>query len=809
MLDIRTSQQVLRRKITEWLSDLDDRDWLIYESFRKYELDDLKRAKKIILFGDFVCAYLQLKQLGIKNKEVWVLCNKAKWLLEALDLKDIGQIKVVDRYLLFPLSESQSVMKDFSKDEISLVYGGRISRAKNIKFLIYLTNYLQEVNAKVSLRIYGEFDDFPNVASTGYKVQGSYRGEVEGLIQKLDWVTSPVLTHNLDENEWLDHVTADDLCINLSTYWSDDFSVALAQSQSKGLGIIASDIGGHSDLKGNNLIHIPAHLIVNEIGVNDDESIQVQAQRLAELLLVGIPKSSELEAPLARNLPAVDPKLISIDRAFDYAQTPSGREFIFQYEQVWRHSRHVSEEVLFLKSSEQNHWNSLVRISKQVELTWLSTQDLERKIFSIDVDQGLLKYHVSKLFNIKVVVAQALGEKTINILKTLRTKMGLKFKLFSYPHELPSVLYSGLKLRGLEDFFLTSDTFINHCSSDIELTGKSFENAHAIYLPAGFCSRNESEIYAPNNFQLCYVGRISEQKNLHTLFWSLSLIAQRLRKEGGKLHIYGHHDHFGAPNFGITGHAYIDELGHLASKLKIEDLIVFHGHVNISDWREFLIRNQYVGVFPGFHCDENFGYAPFDFLQNGLPTVLTNWGGFRELIKGFENSFSVDVFQGEMGPFVNPAEFASAILKACSTKKSSKKQDLRTWQIQKWKEVINKNISPAEVSNEKLRFSSQAKVLLGELKASVWPGVKARGWMLNGQMFNGYGDKRYNDIAQSYGAIQPSLGDSSSQADLLAPWVESDGAHFKVQDPLKGSFVVDETTKLVKLGLLFHSSVKS
>lgn len=809
MLSIRTSQYILQDKIAAWLNGVDASEWMVFESFGSYEHGRIDQAKKIILFGDFVSAYLKLAQMGVRNKEIWVLCEKAKAILQSLSTETVGEIKVVDRYALFSMREARTKRIDFKHEKLTLVYGGRISRSKNIKFLINLVSHLQCENPHIKLKIYGEFDDYLDVSRKQYKIIGSYKSEVMSLISRLDWETPPEFVHGKNESEWIEELDESHVCINLSTYWNEDFSVAVAQCQHKGLSAIVSDIGGHSDVKGNTTIHIPSHLIVGELGVNDDESINVQAKLLSELLLDGLPKRETATVLPEANFPPVSFENLGVVDAFDFIKSAQGQDFFSGYEQIWHHSSPRVKKVLFLKSTEQNHWNSLVRISRQIELTWLGMQDAFTQIICLDTDRPISKAQMKEAFKVDLVVAQALGEKTVHVLKLLRNRLGAKFKLVSYPHELASIMYAGLKIRELENFFYESDIFVNHCHSDIELSNDSFENINTVYMPAGFCAEKEVVLAKQRSYQLCYVGRISEQKNIHTLFWALSLIAEEFRANGGKLHIYGHHDHFGSPNFGVSGEAYLDQLGEIAQALKIEDLIEFHGHANIEDWGKFLTQNKYVGVFPSIHCDENFGYAPFDFLRAGLPVVLTKWGGFQELVKSFPNAHGVDVFAGSLGPYVSPITLAQAIVSACREKNYKEdRASLGQWQIASRCRDFKHSLSQVSYSEASLKRTSLSKVLVDGLQASLWPGVKARGWMLNGKIFDGYQDRRYGHIAKRYGAIEcrKSFDDKNY---LLAPWVTWQEDHFLVRDPLKGESRIETIADLAQLGLAFSNLLKN
>ena len=410
--------------------------------------------------------------------------------------------------------------------------------------------------------------------------------------------------------------------------------------------------------------------------------------------------------------------------------------------------------------------------------------------------------------NYDLVVAPALTPNTIKTLKFIRQTLSREVRVVAYPHELASIFYASLKMRKLESFFRSTDTMVVHCDADKKLTEATFKNINILTIPAGFVSKSAWKKRAVKNYpikNLFFIGRISEQKNLHTLLWSMSLIKESLRNKEVKLHVYGYHDHFGSPNLGIDSGAYYDYLGELIEKFQIQDLVIFHGFKHISNWSELLIEKNGVGVFPSVHSDENFGMAPFDLMSKGVPTVLTAWGGYNDLIKAFPDcAHALTVIQSNMGPVIDPFGLAKILKNLLEKTPKSKKGNNNLFEknifLKATKKIFAKNFSThSALLLKKEGLSAQHKCQFSD--SATFAG---RNWPLNGIIFDSYSDPLLLKASQHYGAKKIKKGRLSTKDLVHAPWVHKKSRKFIVNDPIKGMFEFTNTTQLFNNGYAFR-----
>ena len=462
---------------------------------------------------------------------------------------------------------------------------------------------------------------------------------------------------------------------------------------------------------------------------------------------------------------------------------------------------------------QQDSWTILARMMGNTEKFWVQFQDENFKVDFFDADKTLSKSDFVELMaDYRYVIAPALMPNIVNLLKTLRETLGLKFQVIAYAHELPSIFFASLKLRSVDSFFLQSDIFITHCEADLKLTKLSFKNPNVLSIPADFLNSQDSKLslnkkYPIKNF--FYLGRISEQKNLHTLICALSLIQDQLRNKKIIFHMYGFHDHYGTPNLASDAGAYYDFLGSLLEEFKIGDLFKFYGFKKISHLNQYMKSMQGVGIFPSIHSDENFGLAPFDLLKGGVPVLLTEWGGFKDFIKNFPKlTTKIPVEQGPLGPFVNPSSLAKIILNEIKNsesasmvlKKNSTQKRLpycQSTHISLLKDALFKNIS----STQKLIPSAYAVQAISQCQYSKLAIFAGRTWPQNGKIFSTYSDPLLILSSLKYGMKK--LNQKQKRNPQLLPWVKKKGNGYIVHDPIKGTHKFLDIKELIKNGFIF------
>lgn len=294
-------------------------------------------------------------------------------------------------------------------------------------------------------------------------------------------------------------------------------------------------------------------------------------------------------------------------------------------------------KTLILTSCENFVWSSMQEIIPHLERCWLKSADSNHQVDLINVDNLDLKSVARLAWSADNVVLTCFNFKLVSIVSFLKNELQLNFRFIFHLHNQATIGLWPLYEFGLLKFFRSSDLFISSCTRDWNTLLITCPNALGATIPF---SLSDSEILQmkdcsrqPLKNEFYFAGRISRQKNLHSIFRSLSL----LKKQGVQthFHIYGEEDNLGSPNMGIADSQYLDELVKLSNELGITSMVTFYGKKNRDDLYQIHLKSRLIFISVSAHSDENFGMAAFRALLRGEPALLSDWGGHSDLAANF------------------------------------------------------------------------------------------------------------------------------------------------------------------------------
>jgi glycosyltransferase involved in cell wall biosynthesis len=221
-----------------------------------------------------------------------------------------------------------------------------------------------------------------------------------------------------------------------------------------------------------------------------------------------------------------------------------------------------------------------------------------------------------------------------------------------------------MNLADITHYLKSTDVLIGNCRADLEITNKFFKNAQTCLLPFAvdessfypLDERKKQTIKAEMGFSkdakiLLYVGRLTLEKNVHTLLKVFNAL-QRLMPNL-YLILVGEFLDVPLAEFGVYSLNIASTLIRLIDKLKIPaDHVQLLGSKTPAQLRD-LYNVADVLLNMTLNHDENFGYSQVEAMACGTPVVGTNWGGLKDTIKHGETGYHVSTVVTDSGVKVN------------------------------------------------------------------------------------------------------------------------------------------------------------
>lgn len=396
-----------------------------------------------------------------------------------------------------------------------------------------------------------------------------------------------------------------------------------------------------------------------------------------------------------------------------------------------------SFRMTYVHSGPSSDWISLNEANDALIAHWYRYRNEERELTLLEVKPGGNQDEWKKAaLQTDLFIINKISPVTAQFIKLVRT-LNPSAKMIFHAFESPSVYFAGTYLYGLEQYLFEEDLWLMSCEADLQLAKKAFVNINAIVLPLRVPDSFVNSEVQNKRQDLYYVGRISEQKNLHEMMMAVWLIRDELRNKKRKLKVVGYEDFLGLPNLRIPSVGYLEFLYRFANLLGITDLVEFHPAIPQGQIVSVLSNGVFIST--SVHSDENFGLVAYRALNAGIPVILSDWGGHKDFQKYFTDVEYVRIFSSAKVPHANPYEIAEKILKVWGGNKPSKT-----------------DFSPSKIN---LSLSEPKKPLRPTgLKVEVEKRLKnsfpwtIRKWPLYGKIFASFADKKYRLAMTVYGA---------------------------------------------------------
>lgn len=213
-------------------------------------------------------------------------------------------------------------------------------------------------------------------------------------------------------------------------------------------------------------------------------------------------------------------------------------------------------------------------------------------------------------------------------------------------------------------YLKSTDILVGNCDGDVEITEKFFGNARIRKIPFAFDEstfypvdeQQRQSIKAEMGFQqddkiLLYSGRITIEKNLHTLLRIFSVLQDLVPNV--HLLVAGEPSNTPFTALGMYPVSVTATLMRLMDQLQInKSQVHLIGRKGASQLRElYAIADLLVNLT--LHHDENFGFAQVEAMACGTPVIGTSWGGLKDVIKHGETGYQISTVVTDSGVKLN------------------------------------------------------------------------------------------------------------------------------------------------------------
>jgi glycosyltransferase involved in cell wall biosynthesis len=446
------------------------------------------------------------------------------------------------------------------------------------------------------------------------------------------------------------------------------------------------------------------------------------------------------------------------------------------------------KNIVVLTTTQNHVWQSMQEIIPELEQHWVS---LSQNATLVNVDTATIQSLTKAVLKAEIVVLIALNGKIAQFARVIRFNLGLDIPFVIHLHNQATIGLWPFRYFGDENFFRKNDLFIGTCLGDERALKLCCPDASFALIPFSLPHLNrgnEIELTPFNGKRFIFVGRISRQKNLHTLFLALSLLP---KDTIWHLDVFGTEDELGNPNMELSWPNYLAELKSLISFLKIDTNVTFYGQVKREELYETLKQIPHIFVSPSIHSDENFGMAALRSLAMGSMAILTDWGGHEHFLEHFNSQvLLVDVYSSRLGPWVCPRELSEKLLQSLNSEYSEKMLPdyFSSQSIQREMSLAIASLLPTQ---DPLGFSPLADAIFERRKGLA---------QQKGQkVFTGYDDALVAHFFSAYGMGKRAAPIPRGNP---LPWITINGNQAIIRDPAKGEFIV-AVDELAALGALW------
>ncbi len=464
------------------------------------------------------------------------------------------------------------------------------------------------------------------------------------------------------------------------------------------------------------------------------------------------------------------------------------------------------KKITILTSRQNFTWVSMEEIITWIEKSWENwskKNGITCHVINTEIDT--LSKFAKDAINSDLIIVTCFNVPIANYLRALRGEIGISTPWIYYLHGLASYGSWPLFHWKIGQLLNNRDQFVGSCSRDFDQFNIIFKNINCKIIPFSFDQLKDIPTKTQGEkLKLIYVGRISSQKNLHTLILALSELKKVHHFINWEMHFFGKPDNYGSPLIGKQEEGYEELLKKLIDTLDLSKEIIFHGFRLRDEIDQYIGHEKWTFISPSIHSDENFGMAAFRCLINGHRAILSDWGGHTDFKKYFKDQVSlVSVNASSIGPFIQISDLVHSILR-----EGNRTCTFRSWPVPEYYSQLQIEKSYSEIWTE----TQSHEIILPISVSETLENILSRREKYLGQSYDGGGSQIFEDYRDPllqifYSAYGQKGTQTKAEGFKRVPWLNESAENFHIDDPHRGRFILPKKNydqqHLISFGLIY------
>lgn len=419
--------------------------WIADDSSSWKQVDP-EGTTNIILYGNYLRDFIESETWPGKNYKIWVLSQKVKDCLTKLIKIPESSVSVIPRKYLVDSNQNSQLSDQY-------VYGGRISRQKNILDLLLTHAFLQNIKStEISLNLFGDFDDSYHEDHGRFNFKHPFKEVITKCLDSIHWKNKPLIQSGLNSMEWIKKIPSNSCFISMSKFHMEDFGVSIAQMQELGIHSLLTSWGGYTDIENSSATFISDQFVQGHSAslglraahakklahiINEKEFKKIDHSQV-QLIQPEIVTATDLNALRASLLSTLGSEIVNIprDKVSLFADSTQGQQFYKKCREIFS-SDSINKDTVIIISHQLGNESLEENQAIYSKSRKLLENENNIRFLSMDSISAISKESTAELLKAKDILCTKSTIDQSNSLKMHLENLGVEYNILTEEEDLP------------------------------------------------------------------------------------------------------------------------------------------------------------------------------------------------------------------------------------------------------------------------------------------------------------------------------------------------------------------------------------